>query len=275
MIVFWSSFPPLTCPPSLPSLHLFPLFLLWTAYCSILKVPLHVSWVVLSYPACTAAIWSSVGSGWAHTFDVGREGGEDRQTLWCCFIYSFQWFPSVPTAVINLKRAFFHPEIVSMRPKKRGEKNLVSLQTESGSQHVVLMWPTLARTGESSNCQAEREVCVCVPVCLCACVLCKIVMLVGREMCEFRYLSLSAESQCWTLFSTHNLTASPTAFYNKKQKKYHTQLICSEVVIFPGIYPDRIIHFGNNLFFVIYFIDLTKKKKHTAHIQPACKTKIR
>lgn len=200
----------------------FPSFLLWTAYCSILKVPLHVSWVVLSYPACTAAIWSSVGSGWAHTFDVGREGGEDRQTLWCCFIYSFQWFPSVPTAVINLKRAFFHPEIVSMRPKKRGEKNLVSLQTESGSQHVVLMWPTLARTGESSNCQAEREVCVCVPVCLCACVLCKIVMLAGREMGEFRYLPLSAKSQCWTFFSTHNLTAYPTAFCDKQKKIPHT-----------------------------------------------------
>lgn len=67
--------PRLHSTPSLPpsvSLHLFPFFHCEQLTAVSLK-SLYVSWVVLSYPACTATIWCSVGSGWAHTFDVGRE----------------------------------------------------------------------------------------------------------------------------------------------------------------------------------------------------------
>lgn len=87
--VFLSPVPPLHS-PSLPpsvSLHLFPLFfLLWTAYCSILKVPA----CVLSCPLLPSMHRSDLElcrlRMGTHFWCQERGVGEDRQTLWCCFI---------------------------------------------------------------------------------------------------------------------------------------------------------------------------------------------
>ncbi len=124
--------------PSLPlSLCIFSLFFFHCEQLTAVSLKsLHVSWVVLSYPACTAAIWSSVGSGWAHTFDVGRgEGGGQADAMMllyillsmvslsahCCHQFEKGFFPPPLFAI------FFHsgPEIVSMRLKKKGKKNSV------------------------------------------------------------------------------------------------------------------------------------------------------
>lgn len=171
-------FPPLPSLSSIPpstSLHLFPLFF---PHCEQLTAvslkSLHVSWVVLSYPACTAAIWSSVGSGWADTFDVrrgkrGRTGRHYDASLYTpCYAFPVCLLPAV---VIDLKRALFSPpsffislfsqsgpETVSIRLKNKEEK----CWTDCVSRCIVPMWPRLVLTDESSNCQAERALCVCV-----------------------------------------------------------------------------------------------------------------
>lgn len=175
-------------PPSLPPpLCIFSLFFsLWTAYCSILKVPA----CVLSCPLLPSMHRSDLElcrlrmSG--HFWCQEREAGEDRQTLWCLFIYSLLCFPCVPAASCCHrfeKGSFFPPspfyfflfsqcgpETVSIRLKNKEEKHW----TDCVSRCIVLMWPSLVLTDESSNCQAERALCVCV--------LCKMGMFVGQEM---------------------------------------------------------------------------------------------
>lgn len=173
------SFPSPRLPPSLRLSASFPSFFFFHCeqlYCSILKVPA----CVLSCPLLPSMHRSDLElcrlRMGAHFWCRERRGG-DRQTLWRCFIYSFQWFPPAPTAVINLKRAFFFAlsvllDFFSFWPwntvheaEKRGKKTRHCCK-QSVSRRIVLMWPTLASTGESnSNCQAEREgggVCVCV-----------------------------------------------------------------------------------------------------------------
>lgn len=170
----------LPSPPSLPpSLCIFSLFLFFfivNSYTAVSLKSLHVSWVVLSYPACTAAIWSSVGSGWVHTFDVGRGGGGQADAMTLLYILLSMVSPSTHCCHQFEKGFFFALSVLldffSFWPwntvheaEKRGKKTRHCCK-QSVSRRIVLMWPTLASTGESnSNCQAEREgggVCVCV-----------------------------------------------------------------------------------------------------------------
>lgn len=165
-------------PPSLCLSASFSFFSLWTAYCSILKVPV----CVLSCPLLPSMhhddlVLCRLRMG-AHFWCWERVEGEDSQTLWCCFIYSFPWSPSVPAAVIDLKSAppsffFLFFPILALKSCPSGWKITGGewnfLQTGCVSQHVVLMWPRRSCTGESSNCQAERAVWVCGCVCVCVC----------------------------------------------------------------------------------------------------------
>lgn len=171
------SFPSLRLPPSLCTPPPFFFFSLWTAYCSILKVPA----CVLSCPLLPSMHRSDLELCWlrmgAHFWCWERGGGEDRQTLWCCFIYSFHWFPSAPTAVINLKRAFFSPsffffaffhsgpEIVSTRLKKKWKNTCCNQSLRAGA----LSWcdPHSLIQAKAASIRLEGR---CVSVCLRACV---------------------------------------------------------------------------------------------------------
>lgn len=233
-----SVFFPSPCLPSPPlSLCIFSLFFSsWTAYCSILKVPacvlscpllpsMHCSDLELCRLRMGAHFWCRERGGW-------RTGRHDDAALYtlsmvslsahCCHQFEKGFFFSLPFLL------FFILALKSCPWSWKKRKKLSLLQTESASRRIVLMWPTLAHTGESSNCQTEREVCVCLSVCLHVCVLCKTVTLLGQEMHEFRYFTLSAASQFYILFSTLCIftiltCACPNTPYSNTQTHTHAQ----------------------------------------------------
>lgn len=172
------SFPSPRLPPSLRLSASFPSFFFFHCeqlYCSILKVPA----CVLSCPLLPSMHRSDLElcrlRMGAHFWCRERRGGTGRR--YDAALYTpFNGFPQHPLLSSIWKGLFFCPLrfarfffILALKycpwGWKKGEKTRHCCK-QSVSRRIVLMWPTLASTGESnSNCQAEREgggVCVCV-----------------------------------------------------------------------------------------------------------------
>ena len=204
---------------------------MWTAYCSILKVPD----CVLSCPLLPSMHCSTdlelcrlrMGTRfWCRGRGGGGVEGETGRCYDAAFIYSFQWFPCAPTAVINLKSppssfSFFHagPDIVSMRLKKRAKKTWYwckqSLRagalswcdphSERGEQQL-LAW--------EGGWRARTRVCVwlCVSGCVCVCALWAGILLRKKYM-KFQYFF-------------HPYLSNPAMFYFTRSARPQYKPVC-------------------------------------------------